>query len=607
MKTIISIIKILVLVLCMQFMLTLYLGVFYSIAYPLLPSTWIRILESNLITKILFARKLSLHTAILQLFFYTSFYVISFKLFKDKNTITKILFGMVLTIALLIVTVMIKNDIETAIAMALPILVAIALLLFKRKKKTSTDNNTTLLKKIKPQTASKGFIFQTKQGYIHLENPARGIYIQGGAGSGKSLSIFEPIISQIAEQKYTGLLYDFKSPELTGKLLEVYKGKNINTYQVDFKYPNSSNRVNPIDPQYLLKSAYALEYATTLINNLLPQTIKERDFFSDNARMVLGGVIWYLRNQYPQYCTLPHVISLLLHTDIDKLITLISEDYEAGGFVSSLKQAIDRGAEKQAAGVASTLQNGLSQLNTKDIFWILSGNDLDLHLNNPLNPKFLCLGNDSTLTSTYAPVISLIISVAMRLMNQPNQEKSIILLDEAPTIYVANIDQLPATARSNKVATVFGVQDYSQLVDKYGQDKAQVILSNLGNQFYGRTVNAKSAEMIKNLFGKHDKTYHTTNKGTGTSGQFVHLSSNTNTGTSENIQERDRIKVSDITNLEAGEFYGLIAEGTPKEFLKTQFIAQPIKSTYQPQTITTDEQMSDNYNRIVIEAKSIVI
>lgn len=217
--------------------------------------------------------------------------------------------------------------------------------------------------------------------------------------------------------------------------------------------------------------------------------------------------------------------------------------------VASLKQAIDRGAERQAAGVASTLQNALSQLNTKDIFYILSGNDFDLHLNNPIDPKFLCLGNDPTLSQTYAPVISLIISVAVRQMNQPNQEKSIILLDEAPTIYIPNIEQIPATARSNKVATVFGIQDYSQLQDKYGEDKAQVILSNLGNQFYGRTVNEKSARMIANLFGKHDRTYKTANKGTGTSGEFIHLGSSTNKGVNESIQERERVKVSDITNL----------------------------------------------------------
>ena len=537
-----------------------------------------------------------------------SFLIISIKLFKNRDIVTKIIYSCLLfTAYVFIANIFRKNDAVIYILMALPVVIAILLLIFKRAKRAKVNENENIqLSKTKREV--KGFVFKTTKGKVYLDNPFRGIYIQGGAGSGKSLSIFEPIINQSAQNSYTGLLYDFKSPELSAKALEVYQrySPHIRIYSVDFKNPYNSNRLNPIDAKYLLKSAYALEYATTLINNLLPQTIKERDFFSDNARMVLAGVIWYLRNKYPHYCSLPHVISLLLHNDIDKLINEISQDYEAGGMVASLKQAIDRGAERQAAGVASTLQNALSQLNTPDIFYILSGNDLDLHLNNPDNPKFLCLGNDSTLSQTYAPVISLIISVTVRQMNRPKQERSIILLDEAPTIYLPNIELIPATARSNKVAVVFGVQDYSQLVDKYSQDKAQVILSNLGNQFYGRTVNEKSAKMISDLFGKHDKTYETANKGTGTSGEFVHLASNTNRGISESIQERDRVKVSDITNLEAGQFYGLIAEGQPKEFLKTQFIAEGINTNYQPQNRALEQQMINNYNRIVEEAKSII-
>ncbi|MBK5719888.1 type IV secretion system DNA-binding domain-containing protein [Dysgonomonas sp. Marseille-P4677] len=540
----------------------------------------------------------------------TSFLIIGFKGFSNNNFLTKLMMSCILMTAFFIIAGMISilSEVASLIVLGILPIVAIVILFFTRKKR---KDQTTLIKNEKKQAnkqrIAKELVFETTQGKIYLDNPYRAIYIQGGAGSGKSKSVFEPIIAQLVENNYTGLLYDFKSPELSEKVLSAYcTSRNIKSYFVDFKNPYRSNRINPIMPEYLLKSAYALEYATILINNLIPQTIKEHDFFSDNARMVLAGVIWYLRNHYPNYCTLPHVISLLLHTDIDKLITTISEDYEAGGFVASLKQAIDRGAERQAAGVASTLQNALSQLNTRDIFYILSGSDFDLQLNNPNNPKFLCLGNDSTLASTYAPIISLIIGVCVRQMNQPNKQKSIILLDEAPTIYIPNIEQIPATARSNKVSVVFGVQDYSQLADKYGQDKAQVILSNMGNQFYGRTVNEKSAQMICNLFGKHDRIFETKNRGTGTSGEFVHLSSNTNKGISESIQERDRVRVSDITSLEAGQFYGLIAEGYPNEFLNTQFIPQEVKSCYTFQNKTTDEEMTDNYNRIVLEAKSII-
>ena len=535
------------------------------------------------------------------------FGAIGFRIYKDRGLFSKIFISsLFICLFTAIIIVLRMNDISSIVIysiITLPIIFVVGIVIKERRKK-HVDRKP----RAKVATpSSDSLTFALNKGKVILNNPYRGIYIQGGAGSGKSVSLFEPIIQQIAEKEFTGLLYDFKSPELTSKAISLYKNHtNIESFFVDFKNPYLSHRVNPIDPKYLFKTAYAIEYATVLINNLMPESIKKMDYWNSNAKMILAGVIWYLRNQHPHYCSLPHVISLLLHSDVDNLINAISTDYEAGGMVASLKQGIDRGAEKQVAGILSTIQNSLSQLNTPDIFWILSGNDLNLHLNDPNNPKFLCLGNDATLASTYAPVISLISSVALRLMNQPNQKKSIILLDEAPTIYIPNIEQVPATARSNKVSVVFGVQDYSQLVDKYGQDKAQVIISNLGNQFYGRTVNIKSAEMVKNIFGKEDKTYTTSNKGSGSSGQFVHLSSNTNVGTSESIQERDRVKVSDITNLGAGQFYGIVAEGSPSELLKEQFKENRITTSYNFEVRTTDAEMKVNYNRIVDECKRII-
>lgn len=450
------------------------------------------------------------------------------------------------------------------------------------------------------------FNFKTVNGVINLGNPFRGIYIQGGAGSGKSASIFEPIIKQIAEQEYTGILYDFKSPELTEKIRASYSGSIVKFRNVDFKNPYQSDRINPIAPNYLTKSVIVLEYSQTLVNNLIPESIKKADFWSNNTKMILSGVIWWLKEEHPEFCTLPHAISLLLHTDIKMLLDKVSTNYEAAGMVASLKQSFEKEAGNQTAGILSTVQTAIAQLNSKDVFWMLSGNDIDLNLNNPQNPTFLCLGNDSTLPQVYAPVISLIISVAMRQMNKPNQQKSVVLLDEAPTIYIPNIEQIPATARSNKIATIFGVQDFSQLVDNYGQDKAQIILANLGNQFFGRVTNGKTAEMVKNLFSKEDRIFINKNTGTGTGGTIVHTQSNQSKGKSETIQERDRVKVSDLINLEPGEFYGIIAEGKPKEFLKTQFSEDFAENETNEKVSVTEQEMSENYYKIIEESKSLI-
>ncbi len=474
--------------------------------------------------------------------------------------------------------------------------------LFKRKKFKPKKKFKSITK-----TEAKGFIFESENERINIANPQRGIFVQGGAGSGKSVNIFEPIISQISQQNYSGILYDFKSPELIDKARYCYfANSSVNFKLVDFKNPNQSNRVNPIHPKYLTKSIVAIEYAQALVNNMIPESIKTEDFWARNTKMIIAGTIWFLKEKHPNYCTLPHLISLLLHTDVYQLLEAITEDYEAGGMVTTLKSAMDRKAENQVAGVLSSVQNALSTLNNKEVFWLLSDNEIDLNLNDKLNPTFLALGNDSSLPNTYAPLISLIISVAVRQMNVPDKQKSIILLDEAPTIFVPNLEQVPATGRSNGISTVLGVQDFSQLVDKYGKDKAEVIISNLGNQFFGRTTNQNTAKMVQTIFSKEDRSFETSSFGSGSSGEFVHLNTNKNRGKNESIQERDRVKISDIIHLNPGEFYGINAEGKPREFIKTQFIQNRVNSFENKNIVVTDREMSENYFRIIEESKSIL-
>ena len=486
------------------------------------------------------------------------------------------------------------------IAVVLGVIIVLLKLVFKSIKKTTTKTEQT-------QTEDS-FDFVADGEQINLTNPYRGIYIQGGAGSGKSVSLVYPILQQAIAKNYSGLCYDFKSPELSSFLFRQAKRGNclVKPYLIDFKDAKRSIRVNPLDPNLMHKTAYASEYAQTLMYNLSPSNIKREDYWVMEAKSVLTGLIWYLKKNHPQYCTLPHIISLLLHSDIPALVEKISEDFEAAGFVASLRQAIKKDATRQISGVISTLQVNLSKLNTPDVFWILSGNDINLDLNAHNDPKFLCIGNENTLSQSYAPVISLIISVALKLMNQPNKHKSVVLIDELPTLYINKLEQTPATARSNKVATVLACQDFSQLVDRYGRDKAQVILSNMGNQFYGRTVNKDSAEMICRMFGKADKTFKSSSKGDNyyQSSIFGNHTNSSNATISESVQERDRVKTSDVMNLSPGEFYGFIAEGNQNEILKSKFsVDQQVDDTPFDFLDTASElDIALNYSKIIHES-----
>lgn len=440
-------------------------------------------------------------------------------------------------------------------------------------------------------------------GTIQIANSFRGIIIEGGAGSGKSKSLFYPIIKQLMDKNYSGVLYDFKSPELSEFAYAMHHKSESNTRFafLDFKDCNRSERINPLAPKYVTKQAIAFELSAVLMNNLLPENIKRPDYWSRSSISIIAGVIWYLRNNHPEKCTLPHLIAMVLSFPSASLIDVISRDLECVGMISSIKEAHEMKAEKQLAGVVGTIKNALAQLNFPELFYLLSSDDVDLDLNNLENPTFLCVGNDSTLSNTYAPIISLVISVCLRKMNEPNKVKSAVLLDEAPTLYIPNLEQIPATARSNKIATIVGLQDYSQMVDKYGEDKAQVLISNLGNQFYGRTVNERTAKMISALFGNEDREYQSSSISKGSSSEG---NSSKNYSTSRSIQQRERVKVSDITNLPAGKFYGVIAEGNHNELLGVQL--HQVEAKYKAFENKTGINPSDSFKGIYKDVEGIL-
>lgn len=449
------------------------------------------------------------------------------------------------------------------------------------------------------RTSDEILYLETGIGTVTIENPYRGTIVIGGAGSGKSKSLFYPIIQQFMENRYTGILYDFKSPELS-ELAHYYKNDKINFAILSFKNHEISTRVNPLSPKYVTKQAIAFELATVLINNLLPESIKSKDYWTRTSISILSGVIWYLRNNYPQFSSLPHLIAMVLAFPSTVLIEKLTQDPETAGMIASLKEAHEMKAEKQIAGVVGTLKNSLAQLNIPEVFYLLSEDETSLDLNNPEQGTFLCVGNDSSLSDTYAPIISLIVSVSARLMNQPNKLKSAIILDEAPTLYIPNFEQIPATARSNRVATVLGVQDYSQMVDKYGRDKAQVMISNLGNQFYGRTVNEQTAKMIISLFGKHDVKFKSSSK---SASENTYGSSSSSKSISESYQQRERVKISDITNASPGKFYGVIAQGNYNELLGVQF--GEVDSKYRKFEKKEDSYPREIFNKIYKDVEEI--
>lgn len=423
------------------------------------------------------------------------------------------------------------------------------------------------------------FNWRTDTGYINLLNPFQGVLIVGGAGSGKTYSLIEEIISQAITKKYTGFIYDYKYPELSNFVfdsLNEARPENLNYYHINFTDMERTHRINPLHPYNLPVSAFAAEYAGVILRNLKKEWVSHADFWADNAIAYLKAIIWYMKRNHPEYCSLPHIICMSM-IDYPVILGLLSRDPECRGMVASLLTAYKENAGQQVAGCISSLQTPLDKLNNPLIFWVLSGNDCDLNLNDPAHPALLTIGNNPQLAETIGPVISLVASVVMKKINQKNRLKSIFILDEAPTLYIPDLKNLPNTGRSNQICTVYCCQDFSQMNVLYGADESRAIRASLASQFIGMVNDVETAEMVSRMFGQMEKQVTNLSSSSGSNS-----SDDENYSRSLNTEHREKnlINANEIMTLGTGVFIGKTTEAK-RPFFRGRPLIGP-KPEHQP-------------------------
>jgi type IV secretory pathway TraG/TraD family ATPase VirD4 len=400
--------------------------------------------------------------------------------------------------------------------------------------------------------------------FLKIGNPFRSFGIFGGAGSGKTESVFKPIIHHAVKSKAGIILYDYKSPELANFL----KAQNpeLPVYHVNFDDPKRSAKINPIAPQYIKDTLSALELAQSLYFNLNPKAIAgSKDPFWDNSAIsIIQATIWYLKEHSPQECNIPVLVELLLR-DIRDVLQMLREDEKCRKILASVLAGLD--SPNLLASISSTVQNPLSRLIEDDITHIMGEAEAPLEVNDPENPCILILGMNQENPQAYSPLVSLIITSALRRMNQPNKWHSYVILDEAPTIYIPRIEDYPAVTRSRMISFVYGAQDISQVDKAYGKERRQALMTNLGTQFFGRTPNPETIKYVVDLFGKEDRQYksvsYSNSSGQSTGTNSASSSSNNSESQSFSIQQREVLTPQQILNFPPGEFAFLGTDVNP--------------------------------------------
>lgn len=407
-----------------------------------------------------------------------------------------------------------------------------------------------------------------RKSWINIINPFRALLVMGSPGSGKSYFIIQHIIKQHIQKGFSMFVYDFKFDDLT-RIAYNHFLKNKHRYNVapqfyviNFDDLNRSHRCNPLDASTMTDITDAAESSRTIMLGLNHEWIKKSgDFFVESPINFVTALIWFLcKYKNGTYCTLAHVIELA-QVEYDKLFSILRAEPQIEVLVNPFVTAYLNDAKEQLEGQIASAKISLSKLSSEKLYYILSGNDFSLDINNPQQPKIVCMGNNPQKTQTYGAVLSLYITAITRVMNKKNCNKSSLIFDEFPTIYFNGIDNLVATARSNKVATILAVQDASQLKLHYGKEQAEVIMNIVGNLISGQ-VSGETAKQLSERFGKimQDR-------------ESISINSR-DTSISRSKQLELAIPQSKISSLSSGEFVGMVADNPDQKIELKTFCAE---------------------------------
>jgi hypothetical protein len=451
-----------------------------------------------------------------------------------------------------------------------------------------------------------------RKSWINIINPFRALLVMGTPGSGKSYFVIRHVITQHIHKGFTFFIYDFKFPDLSriayNHLRQNQKAYAVapKLYFINFDDLSRTHRCNVLYPDSLLDITDATESSRTIMMALNREWIKKNgDFFVESPINFTTAIFWYLKKyQGGRYCTLPHAIELA-QVPYDQLFPVLSIESEIEVLINPFVSAYMNKAMDQLEGQIASAKIGLARLASPSLYYVLSGNDFTLDINNPSAPKLVCVGNNPSKQQIYGAVLSLYIERMLKLVNRKGQIKSSLVFDEFPTIYVNNIDNLIATARSNKVATTLGIQDFSQLRKDYGKEQADVIMNVAGNIISGQVI-GDSARQLSERIGKIMQERNS-------------LSINAqDTSISKSTQLEAAIPPARIANLSSGEFVGAVADDPLTKIKHKSFhceiqndhtaLAEEEKAFLDIpmiRTITQDEVM-DNFFCIKKDIKTII-
>ncbi|MES1159983.1 MAG: TraM recognition domain-containing protein, partial [Bacteroidota bacterium] len=291
-------------------------------------------------------------------------------------------------------------------------------------------------------------------------------------------------------------------------------------------------------------------------------------------------------------------------TPYDQLFTMLNTEPEIETLIAPFIDAYKNKSMEMLDGQLASAKIPLGRLASPDLYYVLTGDDCSLDINNPMAPKILCLGVDPPRQEALAPVLSLYIDRLNKLVNQSEKVPCALVCDEFATVRAASMLTTIATARSNHIIPVLSVQDLSQLRTQYSREEADLIANITGNLVCGQ-VGGETARWVSERFP--------------TTVQYrksVSVNSS-DTSISRSEQEVNTISAATIATLSSGEFVGIVADDPDRKIEHKAFHARIVKDTkslkdknrYElPVVREVDETViGENFQRVKKEIKELVV
>ena len=444
----------------------------------------------------------------------------------------------------------------------------------------------------------QAFLLATTNKPVQMYDPFNNFLVYGGQGAGKTKSIGKPILREYLKNHFAGFIYDLKDDDFTKTayhLTTIIEDYPYKFYYANFQDMERTYRFNPFKKASIPEEELIPQYAADLLDAYLPKGTNKSEFYLAGLGILQGVAVRFYKD-YEEYCTIPHILNFVLHNSTDAVQRFLEEDSQSKALASGYLSAA--GSPKTQASYLSSLTTYIGSLaSNKKMCWVLSGDDFDFNLIDPEAPKLFAISNTYKLQSIISPVIGLILKISSRRFDIKNKVNFAYILDEATTFKIDDFENMPSVLREYNVSFLFLTQSASKIIMRYSREALSSIEANFVNTFYGRTKDSVALDNYVKMFSKIEKKKESFSTGSSVTGST--------SGRSYHMDKELKFEREDFTNLRPGEFVINGNASRTEEKIMFQQLQQPDDLELPKVRIVSEQDIIDNYEKIIATVKSI--